>query len=72
MTTNVGNTDRAIRIFLGFLLIVLGVTHVLAGGMAIAGYVIGAIALVTGIFRYGPAWTVFGINTCPLERNPNN
>jgi uncharacterized membrane protein HdeD (DUF308 family) len=71
MTSNVGTTDRAIRIILGIVLIALGVSHVVTGGLAIAAYVVGAIALVTGVFRYCPAWSVLGINTCPLKPSQN-
>lgn len=67
MTSNVGTTDRAIRFVLGIILIALGFTHVLTGGMAIAAYCVGGIALITGVIRFCPAWTLFGINTCPLR-----
>jgi uncharacterized membrane protein HdeD (DUF308 family) len=71
MIRNVGTIDRSIRIVLGIVLIALGLTHVVTGGVAIAASVIGAIALVTGVFRYCPAWSVFGINTCPLKPSQN-
>ncbi|MGB2676188.1 MAG: DUF2892 domain-containing protein [Candidatus Acidiferrum sp.] len=71
MTSNVGTTERAIRIVLGIVLIALGLSHVVTGGLAIAAYVVGAIALVTGVFRYCPAWSVLGINTCPLKAGQN-
>ncbi len=67
MTANVGTTDRVIRIVLGIILIALGLSHAVTGALAIAAYVVGAVALVTGVFRYCPAWSVFGINTCPLK-----
>ncbi len=67
MTSNVGATDRTVRIVLGIALVVLGLTHVVTGGAAIAAYVVGAIALVTGVVRYCPAWSIFGINTCARE-----
>jgi len=67
MTSNVGGLDRGIRFILGVVLIALGATHVLTGTTAIVGYVVGGIALVTGLVRYCPAWSIFGINTCPLN-----
>jgi len=67
MTSNVGGWDRGIRFILGVVLIALGATHVLTGTTAIVGYVVGGIALVTGLVRYCPAWSIFGINTCPLN-----
>ena len=71
MTANVGTTDRVIRVVLGIALIALGFGHIVTGGWAIAAYIVGAVALVTGVFRYCPAWTVFGINTCPLKPSQN-
>ena len=67
MTSNVGTTDRAIRFVIGIILIALGLSHVVTGGLAIAAYVVGGVALVTGVLRYCPAWSIFGINTCPLK-----
>ena len=69
MIANVGGTDRIIRILLGIVLIALGATHVVTGGLAIAAYVIGALALATGVIRYCGAYSILGINTCPLESN---
>ena len=67
MTTNIGNTDRLIRILLGIVLIVLGVMHVVIGFPAIAAYVVGAIAIATGAIRYCGAYSIFGISTCQLK-----
>jgi Protein of unknown function (DUF2892) len=67
MTYNIGGVDRAIRILLGIGLVVLGLVHVVTGGRAIAAYVIGAIALVSGLVRFCPAWALFGVNTCPMK-----
>lgn len=67
MTYNVGGFDRAVRILLGIVLVILGLVHVLTGGFAIAGYVVGTIAFVTGVARFCPAWALFGINTRPMK-----
>lgn len=64
MSHNVGGIERAVRIIVGLGLFALSLLQVLTGGLAIAGYAVGAIALTTGLFAYCPAWTVFGINTC--------
>jgi uncharacterized membrane protein HdeD (DUF308 family) len=68
MSRNVGTVERAVRIFIGVVLIALGLFHVFGGTLAIAGYVVGAIALVTGFVRYCPAWAAFGVNTCTTDR----
>ena len=71
MTSNVGTSDRVIRIVLGIVLVALGLSHMVTGGLAIAAYVVGAVALVTGVVRYCPAWSIFGITTCPLKPSQN-
>jgi hypothetical protein len=63
MSFNVGGIDRAVRIVIGLGLIALAFFHVFMGTLAIVAYVVGAIALVTGAFRFCPAWALFGINT---------
>lgn len=72
MISNVGSTDRLIRFVLGIVLIALGLTHFVTGGLALAAYVVGAIALVTGVIRYCPAWSIFGISTCPIKSRESN
>ncbi len=67
MIANVGGTDLIIRILLGIVLIALGATHVVTGGLAITAYVVGGIALATGAIRYCGAYSLLGISTCPLK-----
>lgn len=64
MTKNVGGEERAIRLVIGVGLLALGFFHVVTGTAAISAYIVGAVALVTGLVRYCPAWSLFGINTC--------
>ncbi|HVA95350.1 MAG TPA: DUF2892 domain-containing protein [Candidatus Dormibacteraeota bacterium] len=67
MKRNVGGADRAIRIVVGMALLAMGLLHVITGALAIAAFVFGAIALLTGLVRYCPAWSLFGINTISAE-----
>lgn len=57
--SNVGSADRVIRIAAGAALIGLA----LAGIIGPWGY-IGVVALATGLFRFCPAYRLFGISTC--------
>jgi uncharacterized membrane protein HdeD (DUF308 family) len=68
MLNNVGGVDRGIRIVLGIALLVLGFLHVVTGTFAIVAYIVGAVALVTGLVRFCPAWSIFGINTRSAEQ----
>lgn len=59
MQVNVGNTDRIIRIVAGLGLIALAAT----GTVGVWGW-IGVVPLLSGVFRFCPAYTVLGIKTC--------
>lgn len=63
MKTNVGGIDRVLRIVAGLALIVLAVTGVIGNW----GW-IGIVPLLTGVFRTCPAYSLLGMNTCPLEQ----
>ena len=64
MKINVGTIDRTLRILAGLVLIALAAT----GTVGWWGW-LGAIPLLTGLFRTCPAYSVLGINTCPLKRS---
>ena len=63
MKTNVGTVDRVLRILTGVILITLAATQTI--GMW--GY-IGIVPLLTGIFRFCPAYTLLGMNTCTMDK----
>lgn len=59
MKANMGTIDRSVRIIVGLLLI--GLT--LGGVIGLWGW-IGVMPLATGLFRFCPAYSLFGINSC--------
>ena len=65
MTRNVGLIDRVLRVLVGAGLIAaaLLVDHPYAW----AGW-IGVIPVLTGIVGFCPAYTLFGLRTCQLQR----
>jgi len=63
MKCNVGGWDRGLRIVIGLVLIVLGLAGAVSGTTAIAAYVVGAIALLTGLVGFCGLYTVLGIST---------
>lgn len=67
MSCNVGGIERTIRVLLGAALLWLALVHVVTGGWAIVFYVVAAIALVTGLVGFCPAWKLLGINTCAVK-----
>lgn len=63
MKPNEGTIDRALRVIAGLVLIALAATHTI--GMW--GY-IGVVPLLTGILGICPAYSIFGISTCPMKK----
>jgi len=59
---NVGGIDRVLRILVGLALISL----VFVGPKIIWGWV-GVVPLLTGIFKFCPAYKLLGVNTCPTK-----
>ena len=63
MKSNVGGIDRILRIAAGLVLFGLAITNV----VGMWGYIVGGIVLATGVFSFCGAYTLFGLNTCPLK-----
>ncbi len=63
MKANVGTIDRVLRILGGIVLIALAAT----GTVGIWGYV-GVVPLLTGLFRFCPAYPLLGMNTCGMKK----
>jgi len=59
---NVGGIDRGLRILVGLALISL----VFIGPKVVWGWV-GLVPLLTGIFKFCPAYKLIGVNTCPTK-----
>jgi hypothetical protein len=67
MTCNVGGVERPIRVVVGVALLAVGALAELPPvGMGLV-LAVGTIALVTGVIGFCPAWSLFGINTCPIK-----
>ncbi len=63
MKANVGTIDRVFRFALGLALIALAAT----GVVGVWGW-IGVVLLATALFRFCPAYTLLGINTCGVNK----
>jgi len=62
---NEGTVDRTIRVVVGLALISL----VFIGPQTPWGW-IGLVPIATGLSGWCPAYTLFGIDTCKLKKNP--
>ena len=65
MNANVGGIDRTLRIVVGIAL--LSLFFILEGNARYVG-LLGIVAIATGIFRFCPAYTLLGVNTCPMKK----
>lgn len=63
MKSNAGGIDRALRIFVGLVLVALAAT----GTVGVWGW-IGVVPLLTGAIGFCPAYSIFGINTCSVKQ----
>lgn len=62
MKTNEGGIDRVVRIVAGLLLLGLMAT----GSIGWWGW-LGIVPLATGLIGWCPAYTLLGLNTCPMK-----
>ena len=62
MKCNVGGTDRIIRIILGIVIILAGLYFNSWWGA------VGLVPLLTGLFKFCPAYIPFGFSTCGQDK----
>lgn len=67
MKTNMGATDRIVRIFAAIGFVVLYLTNVVTGVIGIVLLVLAAIFLLTSYFAHCPLYALFGMNTCGVK-----
>ena len=65
MNANVGGIDRTLRIVVGIVLFAL---FFVLEGNARYWALLGFVPLLTGIFRFCPAYTLLGVSTCPMKK----
>ncbi len=67
MKTNVGSTDKIIRIAAAVVFSVLFFTGTVTGTLGIVLLVAGGILLATSLISFCPLYALFGMNTCPRK-----
>lgn len=60
MPANVGSLDRILRVLVGLALIAC----VFVGPQTVWGW-LGLVPLLTGLFRFCPAYRLLGLSSCP-------
>lgn len=64
MKTNMGTTDRILRIVFALAIIGAYAAHVISGTLAILLLVFAGIFIITSFISFCPLYTIFGISTC--------
>lgn len=64
---NEGTLDRVIRVMVGSVAL-LAAFFWLSGALQMVAYIVGAIALVTGLIGFCGIYAVFGISTCKTKK----
>lgn len=70
MKPNENGVDRALRLALGVVLLIVAFMMLDAGTGAITGIIaaiIGAVLLITGLVGFCPAYRLVGISTCKTK-----
>jgi len=66
MRGRVETTDRAVRVLVGGVALIFGLTQAgsIGAGWAYAADAVGVIGLLTGLAGWCPLYTFFGVETC--------
>lgn len=64
MAKNMGTIDRALRVIVGIIMLVMYFTRPEASWL----WLIGIVPLATGLLGSCPAYSIFGMNTCGTKR----
>ena len=67
MKKKVGTIDKAIRILVAVVVVVLYFTHVISGVLAIVLLALSAVFVVTSLLSFCPIWLALGLSTRKKE-----
>ena len=67
MKKNVGTGDRFLRVMIGVIALILGLSGMLDGTMKWVAVGAGIMMVVTASLEFCPLYTFLGINTCKVK-----
>jgi hypothetical protein len=67
MKKNVGTIDKAVRLLIAVVVVVLYFTHVITGALAVVLLALAAIFVVTSLISLCPIWLALGVSTRKKE-----
>ena len=63
MKKNVSNIDKIIRILLAAVIVILAMTHVISGTLAVILLIFAGVLVLTSVISFCPIWYFLGIST---------
>jgi len=69
MKSNLGTTDRVLRVLVAVVIAVLYGTGVISGILAIVLSILAVVFVLTSAINFCPLYTVFGISTRKVKKN---
>lgn len=67
MKKNIGNGDRFLRIIIGVIALILGLSGQFEGIANWIILIVGVLMVVTSSIQFCPLYTLLGINTCKVK-----
>lgn len=67
MKKNVGTGDRFLRVMIGVIAVIVGLSGLLEGTLKWVALGIGAVMVLTASIQFCPLYTLLGINTCKVK-----
>lgn len=67
MKKNIGNGDRFLRIIIGVIALILGLSGQFEGTLNWIILIVGVLMVVTSSIQFCPLYTLLGINTCKVK-----
>jgi len=64
MKTNMGSTDKAVRIIMAIVLAALYFTGTIPGTLGIIALVVAGVFVLTSLISFCPLYSIFGMSTC--------
>lgn len=67
MKKNIGNGDRFLRIIIGVIALILGLSGQFEGIANWIILIVGVLMVITASIQFCPLYTLLGINTCKVK-----
>ncbi|KIX20410.1 transmembrane protein [Flavobacterium sp. 316] len=72
MKKNIGNGDRFLRIIIGVIALILGLSGSIDGTLKWIVLVLGLVMVVTSSIQFCGIYALLGINTCKVKHHKKN